>query len=138
MSQVTEAICKKLQADTGAGGVMVLCSDVYPDLAPEEATFPYVIVTSQSPAVDAYSFGGIVTETSIVLVKVVDQNTNPAPAEDARNRIQTVLQDANISLTGQTVLWLRRKSQFPEMAEVVEGITYIYRGALYDVIVSDQ
>jgi len=134
VSAVTEAICKALQAD--AQLQQLAPGGVWPFVAPEKTPFPYVIVSTQSPAVDHYTFGGPNSgwREAVYLVKAVDQNLSPADAEDIRSRVHTVLQDANLTVSGESVLWLRRRSQFPEYTEIVDGLVYVHRGALYDVV----
>ena len=133
MSAASEAICAALRADSQLA--ILAPGGVYPNIAPEGTSYPYVVVSAQSPPLDNYTFGGSAYQSSVYLIKVVDENLNPAPAEDARARVQAVLQDGSLTISGQTLLMIRRRQQMPELAEVNSGFIYQVRGALYDVVV---
>jgi hypothetical protein len=136
MSAVSEAICQKLQSDnSGSGNLMSLVSGVYPNIAPEGASYPLGIVAAQSPPIDDYTFGPtIAAQSSVYLVKFVVQDVSPIAAEDARARAFTVLQNAQLIIAGQTLLSLLRRSQFPEYSEQTNGLIYHHRGMLFDAI----
>jgi hypothetical protein len=135
MSIVSEAVRKLLKADTGAGGVMTLANDVHDTFAPEGSDHPFVIVRVQSPAIPSYALGGDGTpylEESVIAIEVVDQNLSAAKAEDIAARIKTVMQDAQLEISGQETKWCRWKSDIDHMA-IENKLPYQHKGQFTDV-----
>lgn len=137
MSDVSEAFRKKLQADTGTGGLMTLVSGVFEDIAPEGSTYPYCVVQVQSPALPNYSFGTSVPsdESTVIAARIVDKNLSSAAAEDAAKRLKTLMQDAALSITGKILLWCRWRSDIDYSTYEVQEI-YRHKGSMWNVKVS--
>lgn len=137
MSAVRDALCLLLQAD--AAGVMSLASDVYPKAAPESATHPFVIVSAQSPPRPVYALGGgsPMIESSVYLVKAVDENLSPARAANLNKLIKARLQNAALTVVDYNLLYLRWVSDV-DYAEQRKGKTYQHEGSLWRVEVAPQ
>lgn len=106
---------------------------IYHHDAPEDAAFPFVVF-SKSSGVPTEAFAKpSAYETDVWLVKAIDRNTTADTAEAINARVTALLNDATLSISGGTLLYLRRQSDvdYPEM---VEGITYRHVGSLYRLI----
>ena len=133
MSAVREAICKHLQADTGAGGLMELATDVYPKGAPEGAEHPLVVVAAHRAPRGHYAFQGLSHEESLYLVKGVDEGTSAARAGEMSRRIRARLDGAELEVEGyglQLVSWVQ-DVEYDETAP--EGTKYQHEGGIYEV-----
>jgi hypothetical protein len=95
--------------------------------------FPFVVMSKTS---------GVPTDTmgdpealkdDIWLVKAVDHNTTADPAEAADARVQALLNDASLSISGVNHLFLRRQSDV-EYEEDTAGERYQHVGGLYRLV----
>jgi len=106
---------------------------IYHQEAPQGATYPYVIFNKQAGTpTDAFGKPSAM-DTDVWLVKGVDRGTSADTAEAISSRIQTLLNDATLSVSGQTVLYLRRQSDV-EYSEVSEGVRFSHCGSLYRLV----
>lgn len=106
---------------------------IYFQVAPQGARMPYVIFSKQS-GVPTEAFGDpSAMENDVWLVKAVDQATTADPAEAIAARVKTLLNDANLTISGATTLYLRRQSdvQYPE---VTNGVIYQHVGSLFRLV----
>jgi hypothetical protein len=106
---------------------------IYHQQAPDEAHFPFVIFQKQSGVPTEAFTDPSALETDVWMVKGVDRNTTSDVAEAIAARIQTLLNDATLSISGSTLLYLRRQSDV-EYPEVLEGVQYKHAGALYRLV----
>jgi len=67
------------------------------------------------------------------LAKGVDRNTTADTAEAIQARLQTLLNDAALSISGGTLLYLRRESDV-EYPETADGVRYQHAGSLYRLV----
>jgi hypothetical protein len=138
MSAVREALCLFLQGDTGAGKLMELATDVYPNgTAPEGATFPLVLVYAQQAPRGEFTFGGLDHEESRYVVKAVDESTSPARVSEMNRRIRARLDpegrgEVELEVEGQGTVfcgWV----QDVEYDEPDGDAAYQHEGAIYEV-----
>lgn len=107
--------------------------NIFYEVAPQNAHFPYVVINKQS-GVPAEAFGDpSAYETDFWLVKALDKDTSADDAEAIQERVKALLNDASISISGATLLYLRRQSDV-DYSEVVEGVTYRHAGSLYRLV----
>ena len=135
---VRRALYGKLSGDTTLNALLAApatgySKSIYHQDAPEGAAFPYVIFQRQSGR-PTEAFGApSVMENDVWLVKAVDHATSADTAESIAARIQTLLNDAALSISGASLLYLRRQSDI-EYPEVANGERYAHVGSLYRLV----
>lgn len=108
---------------------------IYQDPAPQDAHFPLVLF-SKSSGVPTETFGDPTAfENDVWLVKAVDRNTTADTAEAIAYRIRTLLNDAALSISGGTLLYLRRESDV-DYAELASGDVYRHCGSLFRLVIT--
>jgi hypothetical protein len=137
---VRRAIYGKLSGDTTLNNLLGTppsgySKSIYHQQAPAGAQFPYIIFSKQSGVpTDTFGTPGAL-DTDVWLVKAIDRDTKADDAEAASERCRALLNDASLSISGSTLLYLRRESDV-EYPEVSEGVTYAHVGSLYRLIVT--
>jgi hypothetical protein len=135
---VRRALYGKLAGDTTLTNLLGtpatgFSKSIYHAQAPAGAAFPFIIINKQS---------GVPTETftdpsgfeeDIWLVRATDRNTTADTAEAIAARVKTLLNDATLTISGATHLFLRRQSDV-EYLETVEGVRYAHCGGLYRLV----
>jgi hypothetical protein len=128
---VETAIQAKLTADSGAGGVATLCTSGIHQGAPPEGTTP--------PYLNWQLIGGRPTEHTFT-VKVADdlfvqfyawaEDTDTAEGiatvRTIIDRVETILFDAALSVSGRTLLYCRKYMDLPDRFETLEGGQHRY------------
>jgi hypothetical protein len=106
---------------------------IYHQVAPDNATFPFVLFNQQSGVPTEAFQAPSALETDVWLIKAVDRNTSADTAEAIAARVKTLLNDGALSISGGTLLYLRRQSdvQYPEVAD---GVQHRHCGALYRLV----
>lgn len=135
---IRRAVYGKLAGDTTLTNLLAAPTTgyahaIYFQIAPQGAQTPYVVFSKQS-GVAVETFGDpSAMENDMWLVKAIDHNTTADPAEAISARVTALLNDASLSISGATTLYLRRKSdvQYPE---VTDGETYQHVGSLYRLV----
>ena len=101
--------------------------------APSAAGFPYVIFNKQA-GTPAYAMGPMpaarLRDNDIWLVKGIDRADTADLADDIASRLDALLTDGVLSISGRTQLYLRRESDIV-YAEVAEGVVYRHSGSLF-------
>jgi hypothetical protein len=106
---------------------------IYHQQAPGGAGFPFVVFQKQA-GTPTEAFGDPdAMDTDVWLIKAVDRSTSADGAEAVQSRLQALLNDATLSISGATLLYLRRQSDV-EYPEVSDGVTYNHAGALYRLV----
>lgn len=106
---------------------------IYHQQAPPGAAFPFVIF-SKSSGIPTEAFGDPdALDTDVWLVKAVDKDTSADDAEAIAARLQVLLNDASLSISGSTLLYLRRQSDV-EYSEIEAGVQYAHVGSLYRLV----
>lgn len=136
MRAVDVALNSRLTADLGTAGTLGLLgiTGVYRMQAPQGSVEPYVVFQEQA-GVDSYTFNARDARTLVYLVKVVDASPSGLRAAQAAERVDFLLTDKPLTLSGLTNLRLRRESDV-EFIENDNGKTYQHYGALFRVDVA--
>lgn len=108
----------------------VATGGVYNSLAPQGTKPPFVVFSIPSK-LDDYHFAarGV---NALALVKAVSRSTWPAEAEDIDTVIDTLMQDAALTVAGYSVWYCRRESDFA-MPEDDKGELWQHVGGLYRI-----
>lgn len=133
MRAVDVALNSRLAADLGTAGTLGVlgCTGVYRFQAPQGSVEPYVVFQQQA-GTDSYAFSARDARSLVYLVKAVDASTSGLRAAQMAERIDSLLTDKPLSLSGWTNIRLRRESDV-EYVEVDAGKTYQHYGALFRV-----
>lgn len=135
MKTVDQALYTQLAADLGTATLGTIgITGIFRQQAPQGAAEPYVIFQQQA-GTDSYTFNIQDVRTLVYLVKVVDKSPSGLRAANAAERINTLLTDKPLSLTGWTNIRLRRETDV-EYSEIDNGIQYQHYAALYRVDVA--
>ena len=107
--------------------------NIFHDEAPQDAQFPFVIF-SRSSGVPTEAMGDpSAYETEIWMIKAVDRTSSADNVEAIAARVQTLLNDAALTISGATCLFLRRQSDV-DYSEVADGISYRHSGSLFRLL----
>lgn len=107
---------------------------IYYQNAPNgNADHPFVIINKQAGTPTEAMGDPSALEDDIWLVKAVDQSNTADQAEAIQSRIQTLLNDAALSISGATLTYLRRQSDV-EYAEVTSQGQFKHAGGLYRLV----
>ena len=117
-----------------AGVVNVATGGVFNTMARRDVSPPYVIFQAMSK-VDEHSFNGRFGN-AVYMVKAVSRSPWPKEAEDVDTQVDTVMEDASLSITGYTRLLCRREQDF-YLVEDQGGERWQHVGGLYRII-ADQ
>lgn len=109
---------------------------IYFEQAPQGAQFPYVIF-SRSAGTPRWTFKQEAFREDVWMVKGVDRQSatsNTADtAESIADRVEALLTDASLSISGEGLMWLRPESTV-DYAEVVDGVTFRHSGSDFRLI----
>jgi hypothetical protein len=139
MSTATRrALYGKLAGDTTLNALLGTpasgySKSIYHQEAPDGASFPVVIFQKQSGTPTEAMGVPSAMENDVWLVKAIDRGPSADTAEAIQARIQVLLNDASLSISGSTLLYLRRQSDV-EYPEVENGVRYSHAGALYRLV----
>lgn len=137
-TQIRRGLYGRLAGDTTLNGLLATpaagyAKSIYHQQAPEGAQFPFVVFNKQSGIPSETMGVPSALETDVWLVKCVDRNTTADTAESVADRLKGLLNDAPLSISGSSLLYLRRQSDV-EYPEVDEGVSYQHCGALYRLV----
>ena len=105
---------------------------IYHQQAPQGAGFPYVVFNQQS-ANPMYSFASLAMDQDLWLIKGVDRNPSSDKADGIADRLDALLTDGTISISGKTQLYLRREGLM-SYPETEDGVLYRHSGHLFRLI----
>lgn len=108
---------------------------VFNGVAPQGAEPPFVVFQAMSKMDDYFAYTGRGGE-AVYMVKVIDQSPWPKSAGDIDTQVDSVMQDASLSITGFSLLSCRREEDI-YLVEDQEGVIYQHVGGLYRII-ADQ
>ena len=108
---------------------------IYHQEAPQGATFPFVVFQKSSGIPTEAMGDPDALDTDVWLIKGIDKSTSADTVEAIQARLQALLNDASLSISGATLLYLRRQSDV-EYPETDNGVTYRHAGALYRLVVT--
>lgn len=139
MSTATRrALYGRMAGDTTLNGLLGVpaagyTKSIYHQQGPQGAGFPFVVF-SKSSGVPTEAFGDPdALDTDVWLVKAIDKAASADTAEAIAARLQALLNDATLSISGATLLYLRRQSDV-EYSEVDDGVQYVHVGSLYRLV----
>lgn len=110
---------------------------VYRDVAPQKVSQPFVIVQQMDHA-DNYQLGRERSyERLVYMVKAVERSDSSSGVIAAANRIETLLQNASLSMSGYALMLIERteRLRYVEISEENKDIRYQHCGGLYEVVV---
>lgn len=142
MSTATRrAIYGKLAGDTTLTNLLGTAApgytqSIYYQISPQGSRFPFVIFNKQA-GTPSYTLGNRAYDDDVWLIKAVGQDADVVasadPVDDIASRLDALLTDGVISISGRTELYLRRQSDL-DYAEVVDGVAYRHAGSLYRLV----
>lgn len=140
-TNVRKALYGKMAGDTTLNNLLATppagySKSIFYALAPAGAAFPYVIFHKQAGTPrNVLANGGPGYQEDVWLIKGVDHpdGTDSDVAESIQTRLDALLTDATLSISGETLLALRRESD-QGFAEVQNGETYQHAGALFRLV----
>lgn len=133
MNPVRDAIRDYLAADATLTALLTDgATGVHYQRAPKDAGAPFVVFSESVQGSPTWTFGGLAFDTDVWLVKAVAAD-NVSAAEAIAARVDALVNDAPLTISGQTLLYLRRQSGvvYPEQDGAV---TWQHRGALYRLV----
>lgn len=135
---IRRAIYGRLSGDTTLSNLLATpptgyAKSIYHQQAPEGAGFPFIVMNKQSGFPTETMSDPDALENDTWLVKGIDRGTSADTVEAIADRVRVLLNDASLSISGGTLLYLRRQSD-TEYAEVTSGVTYHHAGALYRLV----
>jgi hypothetical protein len=131
----------KLAGDTTLNGLLATppagyAKSIYYQQAPDTATYPFLIFQKQAGnPIEAFGDPSAL-ETDVWMVKAIDRSTSADTAEAIQARVAALLNDAALSISGATALYLRRQSDV-EYPEVDDGVRYVHAGSLFRLVTTD-
>ncbi len=135
MRAVDTAIYSRLATDVAGTATGTLgqlgATGVYRMVASQGSVEPYIVFNEQA-GTDSYTFSAQDARSLVYLVKAVDASTSGLRAAQMAERIDALLTDKPLSLTGWRNIRLRRESDV-EYTEIDAGKTYQHYGALFRV-----
>lgn len=135
---VRRALYGRMAGDTTLNGLLGVpatgyAKNIYHQQAPAGAQFPYVIFQKQSGVPTEAMGDPAAMDTDVWMVKAIDRGPSADQAESAASRITALLNDAPLSISGNTLLYLRRQSDV-EYPEEVDGQMYHHVGSLFRLV----
>lgn len=106
---------------------------IYHQQAPDNAAYPFVVFNKQAGTPTEAFQDPSAYDTDIWLVKAVDRSSTADTAEAIAARLNILLNDGALSISGGSLLYLRRQSDV-EYPELSEGAPVKHCGALYRLI----
>lgn len=135
MRAVDTALYSLLAADVAGTATGTLgqlgATGVYRMVATQGSVEPYIVFNQQA-GTDSYTFASRDVRSLLYQVKAVGKGSSALTPAKLAERIDALLTDHALSLTGWTNLRLRRESDV-EYLEVANGQQYHHIGGLYRV-----
>jgi hypothetical protein len=126
---LVDGVVNTLQADATLASAAP--SGVWRHIAPEGMTGVYVVVTPQINMA-SYEMGGEVYEVQRVQVKAVHESTTGASAQTAADRVDVLLNQVTLTISGFTCMTCHRVETF-EYVERTPTSVYQHRGSDYEL-----
>ncbi len=133
MSNVIDAaVYAALSADSTLTAMLTAGTAIYPGKAPQGTHYPYVVY-QQLVGTKTFAMSAKAWDEPIYSVKAVDDNGTRAGSVAAR--IETVLTDVALNVSGRTTMFCRPETDV-EYPEVDQGKTIWHRGQTYRLFIS--
>lgn len=138
---VKRAIYGKLAGDTTLNNLLGTpapnySKSIYYQQAPAAANYPLVIFSKQSGQPTEAFTDPSAFENDIWLVRASDRNDTADTAEAIAARVNTLLNDTTLTISGATLCYLRRQSD-TDYSETTDGVQYKHSGALFRLVTTD-
>lgn len=131
MNACKAAIYSKLTGDSTLTNLLASSTSVYEAVAPQEADAPYVIYF-KSAGTPNYTFTDSY-EDQVYTIKGVTQGPSAKIAGQIAERIDAVLTDGALTLSGRSQMYLRRIGDV-ELVETDSGVRFNHSGGTYRLI----
>lgn len=134
---VRRALYGKMAGDSTLTGLLGTpaagySKSIYYEQAPAGASFPYVMFNKQA-GTPIYAFRARALDNDIWMIKGVARSDSADVVDDIASRLDALLTDGTISISGRTQRLLRRESDV-DYSEVVDGVTYRHAGSYFRLI----
>lgn len=134
---VRRGVYGKLAGDTTLNAMLGTpapgyAKSIYYQFAPQKAGFPYLILNKQA-STPRYAMSALAMDNDVWLVKAVDRSDTADPADSIASRVLALLNDAALSISGKSTLYLRRESDL-DYSQEVDGVNYRHAGSLYRLV----
>lgn len=138
MRAVDTALFTRLSADVAGTATGTLgqlgATNVYRMVASQGSVEPYIIFNEQT-GTDSYTFSARDMRSLLYQVKAVGKGNSALTPAKLAERIDDLLTDEPLSMSGWTNIRLRRESDI-EYVEIANGVQYHHYGGLYRVDVA--
>ena len=134
MNEVEAAIRNALVSDSILGAMLGGTASVYRARADDGANTPYVVFSKQANT-KTFTMAAKAWDEPLYLVKAVDERHSGARAGTIAARIETVLTDAALSVSGRSTLYCRPETDV-DYPEVDQGRVTWHRGQTYRLFVA--
>ena len=108
---------------------------VFNGVAPQGTEPPFVVFSAMSKTDDYFAYserGG----QAVYMVKAIDRSPWPKSAGDIDTQLDSVMQDASLSITGHSLISCRREEDI-YLVEDLAGVMYQHVGGLYRIIADE-
>jgi hypothetical protein len=129
MNETRRAIFDRLSGDATLTGLLAAPGNIYHQVAPQTATFP-VVVFHKAAGTPVLQFVGAYVQNDLWSVRAISQGSSSTAAEEIAARVDVLLDNAELAITGRVHLYLRRDSDI-DMSEQDGADTFAHVGALY-------
>lgn len=129
MNEIRRSLYQRLSGDATLTGLLSSPSAIFHRVAPQTATFP-VVVFHKAAGTPVNQFGGAHVQNDLWSVRAISQGSSSTAAETIAARVDVLLDNAVLAITGRAHLYLRRDSDI-DMSEQDGADTYQHCGSLY-------
>lgn len=106
---------------------------IYYGQAPAGAPHPHIIFQKSSGVPTEAFTDPSAFETDIWMIKAVDRASTADPVEAIQARLSALLNDASLSISGGSLMYLRRQSDV-DYPELTDGVQYHHSGSLFRLV----
>ena len=108
---------------------------VFNGVAPQGTEPPFVVFSAMSKTDDYFAYSERGGQAGY-MVKAIDRSPWPKSAGDIDTQIDSVMQDASLSITGHSLISCRREEDI-YLVEDLAGVMYQHVGGLYRIIADE-
>ena len=131
MNEIRKALYARLAGDAALTALLATPTSIYHSVAPQDAQTPFVTLAKQAGD-PRWQFAGAHVQSEVWTVKAVDQNSTASRVEDIAARVDVLLTDAPLTVTGRVLLAIYRASDV-EYTETSGGDLFFHVGAMFRV-----
>lgn len=134
---VRRAIYGKMAGDTTLTAMLAappsgVTKSIYHQTAVLGAQLPYVIFHKQA-GTPRYAMSALAMDDEVWTIKGVSEGGSVDTVDGIASRLDGLLTDGVITISGKIQLYLRRESDV-EYGEVIDGVSYHHAGALFRLV----